>query len=114
MQTLNNSTETRYQGVVERLLIETQTVELSQITVEHLRQWVAKHTTNPEQCARAPFLLSRLLSLWTGAAQVEPELLAVLKEIAWPAERNRLIEFLGVGKFDTATRDRLIEQMAWR
>jgi hypothetical protein len=114
MQTPNNSTISKYDGVVERLLIETHCVELSQITVEHLRKWVAKHTTTPEQCESAPFKLSRLLALWTGAAQVSPELQAVLVEIAWPAEKERLIEFLGHGKFDTATRDRLIEQMAWR
>jgi hypothetical protein len=113
MQTPNNSTVTRYQGVVERLLIETHCVEMSQITVEHLRQWVRKHTTTPEQCERAPFLLARLLAHWTGAAQVSPELEAILKEIAWPAERERLINFLGVGRFDTATRDKLVEQMAW-
>lgn len=113
MQTPNNSTVTRYQGVVERLLIETHCVELSQITVEHLRAWVKKHTTTPELCERAPFLLSRLLAHWTGAAQVSPELEAILREVAFPAERERISNFFG-GKFDTATRDKLIEQMAWR
>lgn len=113
MQTPNNSTITRYQGVVERLLIETHCVEISEITVEALRQWVKQHTTNPEQCERAPFLLSRLLSLWTGAAQVSQELHSLLVEIAWPAEKEKLLTFFG-GKFDTETRDRMIDQLKWR
>lgn len=106
LQTPNNSTVSRYEGVTERLLLETNCVELSQITTEHLRAWANKHKATP-------FQLSRLLGLWTGHSEVSPQLHAMLVEIAWPAEKEKLLKFLG-GKFDTATRDRLIEQMAWR
>src|ERR1035438_7129059 len=80
MQTPNQSTKSRYNGPVASLLQESNVMELSQITRDHLEKYATNNNATHGQ-------RSRLLALWTGQQEVSPELRQVLHEIAFPKEK---------------------------
>jgi hypothetical protein len=102
----NQSTLSRYTGVVDYVLTSCRATELSQITPEQLSDWAYAEGATPSQ-------RGRLTGLWSGQQEVSPQLLEVLHEIAWPGERERLLRFLGGQFVPSADLDALLESLAW-
>jgi hypothetical protein len=107
MQTLNQSTACKYTGVIEYVLAACNCLELSQITPEHLDRFLAREGATGQQ-------RSTLFALWNGQQEVPQALQSVLAEICWPAEKARLIKFLGGRVGASAETDELLQELAWR
>jgi hypothetical protein len=106
MQTLNQSTACKYTGVIEYVLAACNCLELSQITPEHLDRFLAREGATGQQ-------RSTLFALWNGQQEVSPELQSVLADICWPAEKARLLRFLG-GRTTQSETDELLKSLAWK
>jgi hypothetical protein len=102
----NNNVACKYDGAIENLLLAAKCQELSQVTQEHLRQYCTdNHATDLQR--------ARLFGMWSGDQEPSQELVSLVGQIAWPAERERLVRFLG-GDFNTETRDKMIEHLRWK
>jgi hypothetical protein len=74
MQNPNLTTVPKYDGVIEHLLVFCGCIELSEVTPHRLESFLARHNPTPLQ-------RSRFLSLWNGASNPSPELVALLEAI---------------------------------
>jgi hypothetical protein len=107
MQTPNQSTKSKYSGVIEHLLASANCLELSQITPEHLDRFLTYEGATGQQ-------RSTLYALWNGQEQVSPELQSLLSDICYPRERERLLSYLREAPTSSPDVEDLLRSLAWK